>query len=241
MSHRLNSTSATSETSANSARLSLGRRFRDRLLVPARLVPAGIARTQALLLALLLVGCASPYHADRGALVGGVLGAGTGALIGDAVGSPLAGTAIGAGVGAISGAAIGGGLDEIEARNRAEIQSQLGQPVRPGAVSIGDVVAMTQAGVEDSLIITHIQAHGAARPLTSQDLIQLRQAGVSPGVVQQLQQSPPAPQRVAAAPPYYAPPPPIIVEEYYYGPPVYYGHPRRYHGPRTSWGFSYSR
>ena len=192
-----------------------------------------------LLLLLSLSGCASPYHADRGALVGGALGAGTGAIIGNAVGSPLAGTAIGAGVGALSGAAIGGGLDEVEARNRAEIQAKLGQPVAAGAVTLGDVIAMTQAGVEDPLIITHIQSHGSARPLTSQDLIQLRQAGVSSAVVQQLQNTP-SPAVIRPAPTYYASPPPIIVEEYHYGPPMYHRYPRRHYGPRASWGFSYS-
>jgi hypothetical protein len=190
------------------------------------------------------VGCASPYHADRGALMGGALGAGTGALIGDAVGSPLAGAAIGAGVGALSGAAIGGGLDDIEARNRAEIQARLGHQIPPGAVTIGDVMAMTQAGVEEPLIVSHIQANGAARPLTSQDLIQLRQAGVSPAVIQQLQTARPPVMARSAPPPYPHPPPAVVIEEYHYGPPVYYRYPRRYYGPppgpRASWGFSYS-
>jgi hypothetical protein len=219
-------------------------RFVMHILTGRSAASRGLARLEYLLVGLAwLAGCASPYHADRGALVGGVLGAGTGALIGDAVGSPLAGTAIGAGVGALSGAAIGGGLDDIEARNRAEIQAQLGQPVAASAVTLGDVIAMSQAGVEEQLILTHIQAHGAARPLTSNDLIQLRQAGVSPAVVQQLQTArPPAVARVAPVPypPYPPPPPPIVIEEYHYGPPMYYRYPRRYYGPRASWGFSYS-
>ena len=36
---------------------------------------------------------------------------------------------IGAGIGALTGSAIGGALDDIEARNRAEIAAQLGRPV----------------------------------------------------------------------------------------------------------------
>ena len=32
-------------------------------------------------------GCQSPYHTDQGALLGGVLGAGTGAVVGHALGN----------------------------------------------------------------------------------------------------------------------------------------------------------
>ena len=39
-------------------------------------------------------GCQSPYHSDRGAVLGGLLGAGTGAIIGGATGQPGAGAAI---------------------------------------------------------------------------------------------------------------------------------------------------
>ena len=71
-----------------------------------------------LLFALGVTGCQSPDHADQGALVGGLFGAGTGAIIGKACGNPLAGAAIGAGAGALTGAAIGSKMDADEARNR---------------------------------------------------------------------------------------------------------------------------
>ncbi|MCH7806557.1 MAG: hypothetical protein IH995_05370, partial [Proteobacteria bacterium] len=47
---------------------------------------------------------------------------------------------IGGIVGAVTGNAIGGSLDEIEARNQAEIEARLGRPWKPGAVSVSDVV-----------------------------------------------------------------------------------------------------
>ena len=75
---------------------------------------------------LVAAGCASPYRSDQGALFGGVTGAGVGALVGEAAHHPLAGAAIGAGVGAMTGAAVGNDLDQIEARNRAEIAARLG-------------------------------------------------------------------------------------------------------------------
>jgi len=179
-------------------------------------------------LCLSLLGCNSPYRADRGALVGGVTGAGLGAIVGNAVGSPGAGAAIGAGVGALSGAAVGSSLDEIEARNRAEIEARLGRPAPAGAVTIDDVVAMTRSGVAEDVIVTHVRNHGLVAPLRATDLIMLQQQGVSPRVVQAMQAPPPQPAVVPAA---YVAPPPAYWAPYPYPYPYYY--PR---GPY--WGVS---
>jgi hypothetical protein len=190
-----------------------------------------------------LTGCASPYHQDRGALFGGLTGAGVGALVGNALGEPLAGAAIGAGVGAVTGAAVGQSLDDIEARNRAEIEARLGRRLAAGSVTVEDVVAMTKSGVDEQVILTHVRVNGSARPLQPADLIYLQNNGVSPAVVQALQQ-PPIRQ---AAPG----PAPVIVEEYhhydpwgppYYGPHYHYHHHhRRWHRrPRVGWGISIS-
>ena len=169
----------------------------------------------AVVFAVVLTGCESPYHSDRGALLGGLLGAGTGAVIGGATGHPGAGAAIGAGVGALSGAAIGSGMDEIEAKNRAEIAQTLGRQVAAGAVTVNDVIAMTKARVNEELIVNHIRANSMAAPLQSADLIRLQQEGVSSRVIAQMQASPPRPVAVQPAPT------PVIVEEYRYAP--YYG------------------
>jgi hypothetical protein len=173
-------------------------------------------------------GCQSPYYADRGALAGGLGGAGAGALIGSASGHAGAGALIGAGVGAVSGALVGGGLDEIEAKNRAQIAAQMGRQLPPGGVQINDVLAMSNAGVQEELIVNHIRANGMMQPLQAGDLIALQQQSVSPAIVTAMQTSPP---RMAAAPPMAVPvaPPPV----YYYPPPppVYYRPP--------SVGFSY--
>ena len=198
-------------------------------------------RIPAAALLCLAAGCYSPYHADRGALLGGLGGAGVGAIIGNQLGSTGAGAAIGAGVGALTGAAIGSGLDEVEARNRALIAAQMGREVRAGAVTIDDVVAMSQAGVGQELIINHVRAHGMVAPLAAADLIHLQQQGVSTAVIQSMQSVPaPAAQPAVIA----TAPPPVIVEEHYIAPPWYghhhhhYGHP--HHGPRVGWGVSVS-
>ena len=167
------------------------------------------------LAALLAAGCHSPYYADKGALVGGGAGALTGAVIGNQLGSTAGGAIMGAGVGAITGAAVGSAIDDVDARNQARIQAQLGRPLPPGGVSVEDLIMMTQAGVTEDVIGTHIQYHGMIRPLTTADIIRLQQSGVSPRVIQVAQQPPRGP---VAQPVAYGPPP-VVVEEIHYVPP----------------------
>lgn len=201
--------------------------------------------TIGVLLTVSAAGCRSPYHTDQGALFGGLLGAGTGAIIGDAVGDAGAGAAIGAGVGALTGAAIGQELDVIEAQNRAMIEAQLGRQVAAGAVTIEDVLAMSQAGVDDELIVTHIRAHGMARPLDANDLIFLQQQAVSTPVIKTMQEPPRVQQPAQPMVIRQAAPTPVIVEEHHYGPPIwpapcYHGSYRhRPAKPGVSWGMSF--
>lgn len=198
----------------------------------------------------LAAGCASPYMADKGALLGGLGGAGAGALIGNAAGNTPAGAIIGAGVGTLAGAAIGSGLDEVEARNRAQIEAQLARQLPPGGVTTADVVAMSRSGIDQELIVNHIRANGVAKKVDANDLIMLQNEGVSKYVITTLQTTPP-PQNVYAQSPYPQGPvvaggPPVIVEEHYYPAPYYRG-PRYYPPPyycapppRIGVGFSYS-
>jgi Glycine zipper len=173
------------------------------------------------LLLTLGTGCYSPYRADRGALVGGVGGAGVGALVGNAVGHPVVGALVGSGVGAVSGAAIGGAIDQSEANNRALIEARLGRPVAAGAVSVGDVINMTQAGVAENVMITHIQTHGMVGPLSAQDLITLKQFNVNPRVVQVMQVPPQAVARPVIVGPVM--PAPVVYSGPMVGPGGVYG------------------
>ncbi len=196
-------------------------------------------------------GCASPYMADKGALIGGLGGAGAGALIGNAAGNTPAGAIIGAGVGTLAGLAVGSGLDEVEARNRAQIEAQLARQLPPGGVTTADVVARSRSGIDQELIVNHIRANGVAKKVDANDLIMMQNEGVSKYVITTLQTTPP-PQNVYAQSPYpqgpvvAGGPPAVIVEEHYYAPgyyrPRYYGPPPGYCAPppRVGVGFSYS-
>jgi outer membrane lipoprotein SlyB len=196
--------------------------------------------------ALATVGCHSPYRSDQGALLGGLGGAGVGAIVGNQVGHTGAGAVIGGLTGALAGSVVGDQLDQIEARNRAEIQARLGRPPGPGAVSVEDVVEMSQRGVNEQVLVDHIRARGVTRALAKDDLILLSQAQVSPRVVTAMQEPRPVPM---AGPPYPAPGPVIVEEHIYAGPPPppywyrphyhYHHHPRHYH-PGYRVGISYS-
>lgn len=165
----------------------------------------------------LFCGCRTTSYGERGSLFGGAVGAGTGAAIGSQSGHPVAGALIGTAVGAITGGAVGDGIDQDVARNRAEVEARMGRQMA-SAVTPEDVVAMTQAGLSDEVIATHIRAHGVARPAQVNDLITLRNQGVSDNVLKALQSSP-GPQPAGAYGPGGAP---VIIQERVY-PPPYYG------------------
>ncbi len=184
----------------------------------------GFLSLSALATVLTMSGCAMDDHTGQGALFGGALGAGTGAIIGHAAGNTGAGAAIGAGVGALTGASIGSERDADEARARAAGDQARAQQAMTAAVGVPDVVAMTQARVDEGIIIDRIHSRGIAAPLQTNDVIYLHQQGVSGNVISAMQSQPVATQM---PPPgqYYYPPPPgaVIVDEgYYYGRPRYY-------------------
>jgi hypothetical protein len=177
------------------------------------------------------------------------MGALTGGAIGHHNGETAEGALIGAGVGALAGALIGDSVDTEIARNNAYAQQYAQQQYArqvSEAVSVQDAIAMSQAKLSDSVIITHIQANGVVARPQPNDLIVLRNAGVSDAVIQVMQTA-----RVAAA----LPPPPqpayrgVVVERHYvapvYPPPVWhqwhydpYCHPHhgQYYRPGVHWG-----
>jgi hypothetical protein len=138
-------------------------------------------------------------------------------------------------------------MDEMEARNRAQIEQRLQRRVSAGAVTIEDVAAMRAAGVADEVIVNHIRYHGMVRELTAQDLIALQQQGLSPTVIKAMQEPPPSGRETVLVS---QAPPPVVVQDYYYRDPYDpYWHPHPYYrwgygpppppGPRVGVGFSF--
>lgn len=217
--------------------------------------------TKWLLLVMCLIFMASPsfaqspyHHRNQGLTIGALMGALTGAAIGENNNKPLAGAAIGTAVGALAGAAIGDSVDNDIARQQAyrqHHQNQILSHAVSQAVSVDQVIHLTRAGVSDSVIITQIHTHGIPYRLQPNDLIVMKQSGVSDVVIQSMQTARLAGAAVAVPAPVYRDR--VIVQEHYYvapryGHPVYvpyyraHPHPRHY-APRTTvhWGVSVGR
>jgi hypothetical protein len=146
-------------------------------------------------------GCSSLSHTENGTLAGGAIGAGTGAIVGHALGSTAGGALVGAGVGALSGGLIGHAADESEKKAVAAAQA-----ARP-PLGMTDVIQMAQAHVSDDLIISDIRSTGSVFHLSGQDTIWLKQNGVSDRVVQEMMLTANRyPRRVYTAAPVYGEP-----------------------------------
>jgi hypothetical protein len=172
------------------------RTWRIAVLVSAAcvgLIPIGCTHTQA--------------GAGAGALIGGVAGA---ALAGR--GKGLQGAAIGAGAGALVGTAVGASEDRA-VRREAEARAAR-------ALSLQDVISLSQSGTPPNLIINQIRTTGSVYTLTAHDLQVLQQSGVAPTVIQEMQEAGrrrvvvPAPVVVHEPGPVMimrpAPPPPVV-------------------------------
>lgn len=124
-------------------------------------------------------GCSSMNNTEKGAVGGGLLGAGLGGLIGSYSGNAGAGAAIGGAGGALLGGLVGNDIDKQERRQeKAALAAAYHQPL-----GLGDIVKLTQDHVSDSVIIAQMQATGSVYNLTANDITYLRQQGVSEQVI----------------------------------------------------------
>lgn len=137
-------------------------------------------------ISLALAGCYTPEgRPDRtatGALTGAALGAGTGAIIGGRHAGE--GALIGGAIGAVTGGIIGQGMDQ-SARERVEREYphtmqrfDQGQPL-----GLADIKALSKAGVSDEVIISQIRNSRVVYRLSTPEIIDLKDAGVSERVI----------------------------------------------------------
>jgi hypothetical protein len=129
--------------------------------------------------------------AGTGALVGGAGGAAIGGLIGSMSHSRAGeGALIGAGVGALGGALVGNEMDKQDRekerqREYADYDDRGSQTVST-TVSKRDVIVWTQRGTRDDVIIDRIDRSGTVFHLSHSDEQDLRDAGVSEMVIQEM-------------------------------------------------------
>jgi len=137
--------------------------------------------------AVLLTGCQNPdgtvNNTGTGALAGGALGALTGAAIGgyrhggqDAL--------IGAAAGVVAGGLIGYTMDrEQEARLKAQAPVTYAKVDQGQPLSVADVKALAKAGIAEDVIISQIGNSHTVYHLSSADIIDLRDSGVTDKVI----------------------------------------------------------
>jgi uncharacterized protein YcfJ len=163
-----------------------------------------------------LAGCQNPdgsdNHTGSGALIGGAIGAITGAAIGENNHNAGGGAAIGAAAGMILGGLIGNAADQDQ-RDRLRAQApQTYQRVEQGQpLSLADVKALSRAGINDEVIVSQIKNSRTIFRLSAADIIDLRDAGVTDKVVNYMINTPgTAPESAAVTTRViqYAPPPP---------------------------------
>jgi len=194
-------------------------------------------RTTLTLLVLALVplqiGCPSlGANANRAGTTGGLLGAATGAVL--AEDNPLGGALVGGTIGAMTGAAIGDTIDaDIEHQQAVMLEEN---QRRTNAVTVAEVLSMTNSGVSSDVIVDHIKTHGSASHISTDDIIHMTQAKVDSRVIKAMQtlysESRAAPRRVPSRTTH--------VEHHYISPPppLYYRRPVPYRRG-VGWGFSF--
>ena len=135
--------------------------------------------THYLMLSTLLLLTACESKAGTGALVG----AGGGAVLGGALGGGQ-GALIGAAAGAVGGAIIGAALDASDRDNLQQNSPDTLNRIDNGQqLTIQDIENMARAGIKDSVIINQIDATHSVFHLSADQIVQLKNAGVSQNVI----------------------------------------------------------
>lgn len=166
----------------------------------------------AIALTLLAVGCYTPSgEPDRtatGALTGAAIGAGSGAIIGGVAGhNPGAGALIGGAIGALTGGIVGNAMQQQQREILAQQSPQTLQRVDQGQpLGLADIKALAKSGVSDDIIISQIRNSHTVYRLSTAEIIDLKDSGVSPRVI----------DFMINTPSLYPPPPPPPRRYYYY-------------------------
>src|SRR5262245_6978540 len=141
-----------------------------------------------LVIAVACMGCQN--NTQRGAALGGLAGAGVGAIVGKQLGNTGAGALVGAGSGALAGGLLGNAQDKTEERDNAlrAAAYERGQRIHEmNAVTTRNVVEMAQGGVSDDVICNAIRTRGGRFDTTPDSIIALKNAGVSDRVIEVMQ------------------------------------------------------
>jgi uncharacterized protein YcfJ len=115
---------------------------------------------------------------------GMAVGAGVGALGGGLIAGNATGALIGGGIGLVGGGLIGYSLDEQDRQTMQQQSPQTLQRIDHGQpLTTEDIKAMSKAGINDDVIISQIQSTGTVFQLSTDQIIDLKNSGVSQKVI----------------------------------------------------------
>jgi len=173
--------------------------------------------------ALAMSGCGTPGSRQEAvSAAGAAVGAGVGLVAGAALHRPIEGMAAGALIGGGSGAVAGGRMDQKAEANAAAQQFQAAQARVAANPPVGkdDVIMMTKASVSEDVIVSKVNSASFVTPITSQDIVDMKNAGVSDKVMNamltSLRNQATSGETATMAPPPSGPP-----GGYYYASPYY--------------------
>ena len=180
-----------------------------------------------LLLSLIMSGCrtAGP-NAYGGGLFGGATGGLVGAAIGAENGNALEGAIIGGAIGSAIGTAAGNEVDLAEQRDQ-QIRQASHQQAVANAVSLEQVIKMTQSGLGDQVIANQIQSLGVVQRPSADQLVWLKSQNVSDSVLSALQTAPMAGSSMRPRRPI-GPAAPVVVHEQVFVEPGCFVRPPRH-------------
>ncbi|MFH1622000.1 MAG: YMGG-like glycine zipper-containing protein [Candidatus Omnitrophota bacterium] len=124
---------------------------------------------------LIIIGCESMGQKTKGgALIGGVVGAAGGGIIGHQSGHGWEGAAIGAATGAVAGGLIGNQMDKSDKK---------AQEVNPNHLGMLQIVDMASKKVPNDVIIEEISRTNSVYNLSSETITYLKNNGVGDKVI----------------------------------------------------------
>jgi uncharacterized protein YcfJ len=146
-------------------------------------------KTAAVLLSLAVLagsaGCqSSPNRAPEGALIGGILGAGAGMIVGNQSKHRGEGRAEGALIGGAVGA-LGGALAGSQMQKQPQQQAQTVN--NPNQMSVQQIVDLARQGVNEDVIVDRIRMSNSRFSLSQGDVDYLAGQGVSQKVISAMQ------------------------------------------------------
>lgn len=124
----------------------------------------------------------------------------------------------------------------ISCGSYTSLQSPEKSSPKTSAMTVNDVIALSKANAGDEVIIAQIQATASAFALSNQDIIDLKNAGVSEKVIEAMIKTHTHSKRDStyAYVHYWHPSDPWWHAGYYW-PGYYYGYPRSYWGASIYW------